>query len=399
MIAFLFCAAHLLAGCSSAPATTNSEPPPAKVAITTQPANQAVPIGRTATFTVTATGTAPLYYEWLKNGAPIEGASSASYTTPNITLADSGSTYQVIVSNLTSYAKSSVAALTAGPRAPATGDVRYLLWEQVTQPGWIEIPGIAAHGNIVYGMQKSYLDSVGTTLLLGSGADCYPGVDYDCSWFFDAFKLPSGMPSLNMVYKSGAYSNFSSDLQSIVAPNRVIMSLDLEPANKAYAFACVETMQAGGFDYRMESVPVPDVASTVAADGANGRVVTTLSIDHTTGLVDLVSYGWQGDTTTAYETKTITAGSGNVGGAAIMQDVGSAATALAGEGYFISAMGGNDIDGYVLVGMRVQGDTIPRPLVLTVGGSTSPASNPDNAYYSEVVHLETTGGFVVAGEQ
>ena len=82
-----------------------------------------------------------------------------------------------------------------------------------------------------------------------------------------------------------------------------------------------------------------------------------------------------------------------------MQDVGSAATALAGEGYFISAMGGNDIDGYVLVGMRVQGDTIPRPLVLTVGGSTSPASNPDNAYYSEVVHLETTGGFVVAGEQ
>ena len=403
MIALLVCAALLLASCSSTPAGYGSGPtptPPKQVAITTQPTNQAVPIGRPATFTVVATGAAPLYYGWLKNGAPIEGADSASYTTPNITLADSGSTYQVIVSNLTSFAKSSTATLAAGARAPAVGDLRYLLWEQVIQPGgWLETPGMGTRGGIVYGMQNSYPDAVGTELLIGNSSVCYPGVDYDCTWYYDVFKLPKGTPAFNMVYKSGAYSNFSSDVQSILAPNRVIMSLDLEPANKAYALAYVEATQGGGFDYRMDSVPPSQVSATVAADGANGRVVTTLSIDHTTGLVDLISYGWQGDTTTAYETKTILAGAGNVGAVAILQEVGNAAVALAGEGYFISAMGGNDIDGYVLVGMRVQGDTMPRPIA--VGGlTTTPPVNPDNAVFTEVVNLETDGGGgVVAGEQ
>src|SRR6266404_3744146 len=36
--------------------------------ITTQPANQTVTAGQTATFTVVATGTAPLSYQWQKNG-------------------------------------------------------------------------------------------------------------------------------------------------------------------------------------------------------------------------------------------------------------------------------------------------------------------------------------------
>src|SRR5207244_9991606 len=51
-------------------------------AITTQPANQTVTAGQTATFTVVATGTAPLSYQWQKNGANLAGATSSSYTTP-----------------------------------------------------------------------------------------------------------------------------------------------------------------------------------------------------------------------------------------------------------------------------------------------------------------------------
>ena len=54
--------------------------------ITTQPANQTVNAGQTATFSVTATGTAPLSYQWQKNGANITGATSASYTTPMTTV-------------------------------------------------------------------------------------------------------------------------------------------------------------------------------------------------------------------------------------------------------------------------------------------------------------------------
>ncbi|TLZ35285.1 MAG: immunoglobulin domain-containing protein, partial [Gammaproteobacteria bacterium] len=56
--------------------------------ITTQPASQTVSTGQTATFRVTATGTAPLSYQWQKNGTAIGGATAASYTTPATTASD-----------------------------------------------------------------------------------------------------------------------------------------------------------------------------------------------------------------------------------------------------------------------------------------------------------------------
>src|SRR5690349_22059672 len=64
-------------------------------AVTTQPASQTVTAGQAATFTVVASGTAPLTYQWQKNGANISGATSASYTTPTTTTSDSGSTFDV----------------------------------------------------------------------------------------------------------------------------------------------------------------------------------------------------------------------------------------------------------------------------------------------------------------
>src|SRR5437879_31347 len=69
-------------------------------AITTQPANQTVTAGQTATFTVVATGTAPLSYQWQKNGANLAGATSDALTMSATTTADSGSTFAVVVSNI-----------------------------------------------------------------------------------------------------------------------------------------------------------------------------------------------------------------------------------------------------------------------------------------------------------
>ena len=80
--------------------------------ITTQPANQTVTAGQTATFSVTATGTAPLSYQWQKNGANITGATSAGYTTPATTAADSGSKFDVVVSNTAGSVTSNAASLT-----------------------------------------------------------------------------------------------------------------------------------------------------------------------------------------------------------------------------------------------------------------------------------------------
>ena len=80
--------------------------------ITTQPASQTVTAGQTATFTAAATGTAPLSYQWQKNGAAISGATSSSYTTPATTTSDSGSGFAVVLSNTAGTVTSAAATLT-----------------------------------------------------------------------------------------------------------------------------------------------------------------------------------------------------------------------------------------------------------------------------------------------
>ena len=90
--------------------------------ITTQPAAQTVTEGQTATFSVTATGTAPLTYQWKKDGTSISGATSSTYTTPATSSADNAAVFTVVVTNGTGSATSSSATLTvtaAAPVAPA----------------------------------------------------------------------------------------------------------------------------------------------------------------------------------------------------------------------------------------------------------------------------------------
>lgn len=91
-----------------------STPPPAVVAptISTQPTDQSVQAGATATFTVTAAGTSPLSYQWKKGGTAIAGATSASYTTPATVVGDSGSSFTVTVTNSAGSVTSSAAVLT-----------------------------------------------------------------------------------------------------------------------------------------------------------------------------------------------------------------------------------------------------------------------------------------------
>jgi hypothetical protein len=87
-------------------------------AVTSQPQSQSVTVGATATFTVTATGTAPLNYQWLQNGSAISGATAASYTTPATTLANSGASFSVTVTNTGGSVTSHAASLTVSPVAP-----------------------------------------------------------------------------------------------------------------------------------------------------------------------------------------------------------------------------------------------------------------------------------------
>jgi hypothetical protein len=122
----LWCAAILatlvLAGCTGVvnPNSGNDSKDPTAASITTQPANQSVAVGQSATFVVTASGTAPLTYQWQKNGANIAGATQASYSTPAAAAADNGAKFDVVVSNSVASVTSATALLTvtATPVAP-----------------------------------------------------------------------------------------------------------------------------------------------------------------------------------------------------------------------------------------------------------------------------------------
>jgi outer membrane protein assembly factor BamB len=97
--------------------------PPAATAptITTQPAGTAAVVGNTATFAIVASGTAPLSYQWQKNGTAITGATGATYTTPALAIGDNGSTFVVVVNNSAGSVTSSSATLAV--TAVATNDV------------------------------------------------------------------------------------------------------------------------------------------------------------------------------------------------------------------------------------------------------------------------------------
>jgi hypothetical protein len=90
-----------------------------------QPSNQTVTLGQTATFTVAASGTAPLSYQWQKAGANITSATSASYTTPVTALADTGSQFDVVVRNSLGNATSNTVSLTVTSTAPVIDVVTY----------------------------------------------------------------------------------------------------------------------------------------------------------------------------------------------------------------------------------------------------------------------------------
>jgi hypothetical protein len=100
---------------TSAQATLTVTSAPAAPTITTQPANQTVTAGQTATFSVSANGTAPLSYQWQKNGAAITAATLNSYTTAVTTTADSGALFRVVVSNAAGNVTSNTAMLTVNP--------------------------------------------------------------------------------------------------------------------------------------------------------------------------------------------------------------------------------------------------------------------------------------------
>ena len=91
--------------------------------ITTQPQSQSLAVGASTTLTVVANGTAPLTYQWSKNGAPLAGATSATLALSSVTLASAGN-YSVVITNAAGSSTSAETYVTVTTATPVSTDTR-----------------------------------------------------------------------------------------------------------------------------------------------------------------------------------------------------------------------------------------------------------------------------------
>jgi hypothetical protein len=91
---------------------------PVAPAITSQPTGVSAIVGQNVTFTVSASGSSSLSYQWRKNGTDILGATSASYTLSSVQLGDAAN-YSVVVSNSAGTVTSNNALLSVATPAVA----------------------------------------------------------------------------------------------------------------------------------------------------------------------------------------------------------------------------------------------------------------------------------------
>lgn len=147
-----------VAGCGgggggSTPVTTppvnttpvDTTPPVSAPSISVQPVSISTPDGGSVTFSVTATGTAPLSYQWQRNGSDVTGATSAQYTLAQAQASDNGTLWTVVVRNSAASVTSAAAKLSVASKSLVAGAIA-----GNTFTGTVEIKGIAVDddGNI-----------------------------------------------------------------------------------------------------------------------------------------------------------------------------------------------------------------------------------------------------------
>jgi hypothetical protein len=116
LIALIACLGVCAAGCGSTTAPSGAKQ--GVPVITQQPASETVTAGQPAAFSVVATGTAPLTYQWFMNAAAA-GTNSNTFTIAQATSSQSGAQIYVNVSNSTGSTKSDTVSLTVSSATTA----------------------------------------------------------------------------------------------------------------------------------------------------------------------------------------------------------------------------------------------------------------------------------------
>lgn len=107
--------------------------------ITLPPADRTVGTGQDATFSVSASGSAPLTYQWQRDGVDIPGATSSTYTLVGAQAVDNGAQFRCRATNPFGNATSAGATLTvlsnAAPAASITAPASYAAGDVVAYSG------------------------------------------------------------------------------------------------------------------------------------------------------------------------------------------------------------------------------------------------------------------------
>jgi hypothetical protein len=317
-------------------------------------------MGLTGTFVVGASGT-NLQYQWSRNGSTIAGATTNTYVTPATAFSDSGSTFTVNVSNSSGTVTSNPARLTITARAPKSGDLRF---QQVDAPSTVNgfTVAVGAYGSSV-GCPPPGGGGDGLTFAAATGTGFFL-TNNTCEFQFEAHTLPTGVTGLEVGYAGVSTQNYPSVLdgtffRSFPSPSdsgSVITSLGFLPAYNTAAVGFIHSNTSSGFDRTQYTVSASALQSAVAQEGLRGRVVTAISYDGTQAT--FFSYGWTGDASAVFDATAVFG---------TLDTATALAQQLASQGYIITATGSTqaaDGSGIILIGTRVQGDTMPRPFIV-----------------------------------
>jgi len=255
--------------------------------ISSQPANIAVNQGDTASFSVTAIGTAPIAYQWRRNGTAIGGATAASLSLANVQPSVAG-TYSVTVTNTAGSVTSSGATLTVNTAPVFTAQPQ----SQTALAGSVVTFAVSAGGGTSFSYQwrKNGVAIVGATSasLTLTGVTVADAGNYDVLVGNSLGTVTSSLAQLTIVATaSGPVITAQPASRSVLAGSGTVLAVGATGApaptyqwrkdgtpiagavSSTYALSGVGSGAAGRYD-----VIVSNSAGSVLSSGA---VVTVLA--------------------------------------------------------------------------------------------------------------------------
>lgn len=180
---------------------------PSPPVILQQPANVSAIVGDPVTFTVLAAGKSPLTYQWLKNGLPISGATSPTFTLLNVQLSQAGR-YSVKVTNPLGFVVSTEAILTVSP-----GPTRLTIGLGAANTGQrVRIPVVAQFNGSENALGFSV--SFDSSQLRFIGAEVGRGTPSTMAFDLNTNSAPSGQIGLGIALPGG--STFNARTQAVM---------------------------------------------------------------------------------------------------------------------------------------------------------------------------------------